>query len=575
MLAALQAAAPELIVLVGDAAQERGAAQLRVLSQQRGAESIPVVVICALQPGALEAQPLPYRVGILTTDCGMLECARRIRALLGHLVTEGLSGSLQQLVDTLSPPTAAGSATVRKLAAPARPAAAAARNVPNARTAGRPTQRRQATLPMGLPLALSAFATVDQDSKAADASGAATFASAPQPALKPEPQPLAAAANAIAAAPAAQALPVDDAEEAPAKIAPSAARPQAAQLGAARQAARAAQRAPAEQAVAGAPHAAGQEQAPRRVMNAVMSSSAQDVVAAEAPLTAAEQPAPAASERPHQSPELQPAPFEADSLEVPHTARQRLAVLGARFGRVRQLATKPRLKLSGVIALAAGGLLCALHLRHVHSGEHAAATALGALARLPVQTSVAAPIVPVAAPEAATPAPDSAPAKPPVTSAHAPEQTPQPMAAEEQPEPAGTEATSAKSVADLEELEPEPVSKANPKFVRARRFAAEGRSLMKNGHLGLAEAAYLKALQARPNYPQVMAALVRVHLQREDGSEAVRWAKRLIAKQPKRGVNQLLLGDAQALRGDAKAARAAWLRAARLGNAQARARLRR
>jgi hypothetical protein len=47
-----------------------------------------------------------------------------------------------------------------------------------------------------------------------------------------------------------------------------------------------------------------------------------------------------------------------------------------------------------------------------------------------------------------------------------------------------------------------------------------------------------------------------------------------VAVQPKRGVNQLLLGDAEALRGDAKAARAAWLRAARLGNAQARARLR-
>jgi hypothetical protein len=505
MLAALQAAAPELIVLVGDAAQERGAAQLRVLAQQRAAESIPVVVICALQPGALEAQPLPYRVGILTTDCGMPECARRIRVLLGHLVTEGLSGSLQQLVDTLSPPTAAGSATARKPAAPARPAAAVARTVPNARTAERPTQRRQATLPMGLPLALSAFATVDQDSKAAGASGAGTVASAPQPAPKAEQQPLAASANAIATVPA----------------------------------------------------------------------ETQDVVAADASLTAAEQRAPAVSERPHQSPELQPAPFEADSLEVPHTARQRLAVLGARFGRVRQLATKPRLKMSGVIALAAGGLLCALHLRHVHSGEHSAATALGALAQLPVQTSVAAAIVHVAAPEAATPAPDSAPAKPPATSADAPEPTPQPMAAEEQPEPAGTEATSAKGVADLEELDPEPVAKSNPKFVRARRFAAEGRSLMKNGHLGLAEAAYLKALQARPNYPQVMAALVRVHLQREDGSEAVRWAKRLIAKQPKRGVNQLLLGDAQALRGDAKAARAAWLRAARLGNAQARARLRR
>jgi Flp pilus assembly protein TadD len=64
-----------------------------------------------------------------------------------------------------------------------------------------------------------------------------------------------------------------------------------------------------------------------------------------------------------------------------------------------------------------------------------------------------------------------------------------------------------------------------------------------------------------------------VHLQRKDGSEAVRWAKRLVAKDPKSGQNQLMLGDAWALRGDAKNARAAWVQAVRYANSTARKRL--
>jgi predicted negative regulator of RcsB-dependent stress response len=84
----------------------------------------------------------------------------------------------------------------------------------------------------------------------------------------------------------------------------------------------------------------------------------------------------------------------------------------------------------------------------------------------------------------------------------------------------------------------------------------------------------MKALAALPGYPRAMAALARVHLQRKDGSEAVRWAERLVAKQPNRGNNQLLLGDAWALRGDKARARAAWHRAASYGNATARKRLR-
>jgi Flp pilus assembly protein TadD len=70
-----------------------------------------------------------------------------------------------------------------------------------------------------------------------------------------------------------------------------------------------------------------------------------------------------------------------------------------------------------------------------------------------------------------------------------------------------------------------------------------------------------------------MAGLVRVHLARKDGAEALRWATRLTAKQPKDGVSQLLLGDALALRGDEDGAREAWTRAAERGNATAKQRL--
>jgi cytochrome c-type biogenesis protein CcmH/NrfG len=101
----------------------------------------------------------------------------------------------------------------------------------------------------------------------------------------------------------------------------------------------------------------------------------------------------------------------------------------------------------------------------------------------------------------------------------------------------------------------------------------EGSLLIEDGRLGLAEASYLKALNIMPSYPRAMAGLVRVHIERKDGAEAVRWAKQLVATQPKNGQHQLLLGDAQALRGDTAAAREAWNQAVRYGNYTARQRL--
>jgi Tfp pilus assembly protein PilF len=96
--------------------------------------------------------------------------------------------------------------------------------------------------------------------------------------------------------------------------------------------------------------------------------------------------------------------------------------------------------------------------------------------------------------------------------------------------------------------------------------------MLRTGRYGLAESMYMKALQEVPEYPAAMAELVRVHLARRDGMEAMRWAERLVAKQ-NNPFHQLLLGDAQALRGNSGAAQEAWAKAARGGNATARKRL--
>jgi Tfp pilus assembly protein PilF len=96
--------------------------------------------------------------------------------------------------------------------------------------------------------------------------------------------------------------------------------------------------------------------------------------------------------------------------------------------------------------------------------------------------------------------------------------------------------------------------------------------MLREGRYGLAEGMYMKALQEVPEFPAALADLVRVHLARRDGKEAVRWAERLVAKQDG-PLHQLLLGDAQALRGNTGAAQGAWTKAAKGGNKTARQRL--
>jgi Flp pilus assembly protein TadD len=221
--------------------------------------------------------------------------------------------------------------------------------------------------------------------------------------------------------------------------------------------------------------------------------------------------------------------------------------------------TRPRSKLGRTLLLiAAAALGCGLILFQLLQGTPAnpggGVAALGAL-----QQATPAPAAAVAIDDGAV-VPAPAAQQPPET---APSSPATPSAATSAP--ANRPASAHRDALEHEATPSEPGS--------PQQLVDEGIALFKSGRLGLAEASYLKALKLQPGYPRAMAALVRVHIQRRDGAEAVRWAKQLVDKQPDNGVSQLLLGDALQLRGDLGGAQEAWTEAARLGNATARERL--
>jgi hypothetical protein len=84
-------------------------------------------------------------------------------------------------------------------------------------------------------------------------------------------------------------------------------------------------------------------------------------------------------------------------------------------------------------------------------------------------------------------------------------------------------------------------------IAKAYGFIRKGNRMLRVNRLGIAESYYLKALRAKPRYPRAMASLVKVHLRRKDGREALRWAKRLIKRQPNKPANQRLLKRALAI----------------------------
>jgi hypothetical protein len=175
--------------------------------------------------------------------------------------------------------------------------------------------------------------------------------------------------------------------------------------------------------------------------------------------------------------------------------------------------------------------------------------------------------------QAATKArPASAPAPVPAPAA---EPAPAPILAAAPPAPSPAAAT----VSDGEDPEDSMVDGElfnphdDPARAKANYLVNMGHRLRKQGRLGMAEASYLKALNVMPNYARAVSGLVAVHLSRRDGVEALRWAKKLVDLQPKRGAHQRLLGDAYALTGNKSAARGAWQLGSRLGDRTSRSRL--
>ncbi|HET6332499.1 MAG TPA: hypothetical protein VFG30_04770, partial [Polyangiales bacterium] len=96
--------APDLIVLVGDAASDRGVAVLAQLTRVSADTLVPVLVICAPELGGVISQPPPRHVGFLSPEGGVAECARRVQAVVQLFMEEGLATcSLQELADTVAP----------------------------------------------------------------------------------------------------------------------------------------------------------------------------------------------------------------------------------------------------------------------------------------------------------------------------------------------------------------------------------------------------------------------------------------------------------------------------------------
>lgn len=109
--------------------------------------------------------------------------------------------------------------------------------------------------------------------------------------------------------------------------------------------------------------------------------------------------------------------------------------------------------------------------------------------------------------------------------------------------------------------------------VAAMRLVKQGQAQVQSGQLDLAEASYREAVRLAPSRAQTRLGLARVVLRRGKSREAVRLARQLVDDRPYSGPAYLVLGDAHASLNRMGAARRAWRKGARLGNAGARKRL--
>ena len=85
--------------------------------------------------------------------------------------------------------------------------------------------------------------------------------------------------------------------------------------------------------------------------------------------------------------------------------------------------------------------------------------------------------------------------------------------------------------------------------------------LIRDGKLAQAQATLDRAWELDPKNPQAMAGYARLFLAKKNGDAAVKWARKAARKRPKRAPYHVLYGDALALQGKTKEARAAYRRA--------------
>jgi histone H1/5 len=555
--------APDLILLAGESAADGGSHVLERLVTSGLAAAQPVLVIGGRAVLALEAVALRSTVAALVPEGGLELCAQRIRRLVERLAARGLEGrTLQAVVDEITRgPTAAEPQTAVTVKQPSRAAApdAARKKTRSPTLVGLPTVSPASAIPASVSIAAGAkkraaaaptttapkaptrsrTAAGATDAAIDQALDAAPFFAAHGPAMSAtvglvEPER---AAGARMVEPTrsvhVQLTPVSGVGEVAAAVTTHAFAPSAAE-----------RRVPA----------AGAETPSLAARSAVAISPFARTMAAG-------------------SPEPPPAKLTAPSMlsrwSVPRGAVMAwVPVLRASIARPWVLTAAAMLFVGGagmLAVVARGGRTepSAATASLAAAAHHASSDVRPSAASMRLAAATAPPI----ATRAKTTQRGSSNTKDHArqTRALAPAETP----------------ANHRAGADVDEApgrEERPASKTlrpdrQRKLERANRLVDEGHGLLKRGHLGLAESAYMKALTAWPDLPRALAGLTRVHLQRKDGSEAVRWAKRLVAKEPKSGQNQLLLGDAWALRGNAKYARAAWLQAVRYANSTARKRL--
>jgi hypothetical protein len=109
---------------------------------------------------------------------------------------------------------------------------------------------------------------------------------------------------------------------------------------------------------------------------------------------------------------------------------------------------------------------------------------------------------------------------------------------------------------------------------RASLLSNQGNAFRRKRMLPTARVRYLEALRVYPDYPRALSGLAQLSLADGNGSDAIRYAKQLVAARPGQAAYHLLLGDAYRAAGDEKEAKATYQTAARLGSRTAEERLR-